>query len=245
MKAHGRTPRGRNIRRVALAVLIGGAGAIIPVEAFAASVTPTTDLNMRGYTGCADEGLTGATQLNYGNTSGTATDGTLTVNVTVPSTVSGAGTGTFDFTASFPSSDPDLRVLAVLVKGGSNGGNVYDYRPGGTLGDTNLTTPVTGGSGSAAGISGIVFCYGTGQSTTTTTTGTTTTTTVTTTTTNTPTTTNTTTTTTGTLPTSVTSGTSGTAVQGVKKNKKKKHKKHRVKAKKITRPAKHLPTFTG
>jgi hypothetical protein len=39
-----------------------------------------------------------------------------------------------DFTSTVP-------VLAVFVKGGNQGGNFYDYRPGGSSGDTDLTTP--------------------------------------------------------------------------------------------------------
>jgi hypothetical protein len=45
------------------------------------------------------------------------------------------------------------RVLAVYLKAGP-GGNLYDYRPDGTLGDTNLVSPVSDS------ISHVSFCFG-------------------------------------------------------------------------------------
>jgi hypothetical protein len=51
-----------------------------------------------------------------------------------------------DFTSTVP-------VLAVFVKGGNEGGNLYDYRPGGSSGDTGLTTPTN------QQISHVSFCW--------------------------------------------------------------------------------------
>jgi hypothetical protein len=51
-----------------------------------------------------------------------------------------------DFTSTVP-------VLAVFVKGGNQGGNFYDYRPGGSSGDTGLTTPTD------QEISHVSFCW--------------------------------------------------------------------------------------
>jgi len=56
-----------------------------------------------------------------------------------------------DFTSTVP-------VLAVFVKGGvlqsgTPGGNLYDYRPGGSTGDTGLTTP------NNQQISHVSFCW--------------------------------------------------------------------------------------
>lgn len=77
-------------------------------------------------------------------TSGTHTDGTLSVTITV--------TGNFvDWTSTIP-------VNAVIVKGG-NCANLFLY-PGGSMGDTLLHAPVNP-SGGYAGISHIDFCYST------------------------------------------------------------------------------------
>jgi hypothetical protein len=51
-----------------------------------------------------------------------------------------------DFTSTVP-------VLAVFVKGGNEGGNLYDYRPAGSTGDTGLTTPTN------QQISHVSFCW--------------------------------------------------------------------------------------
>ena len=51
-----------------------------------------------------------------------------------------------DFTSTVP-------VLAVFVKGGNQGGNLYDYRPGSSSGDTGLTTPTN------QQISHVSFCW--------------------------------------------------------------------------------------
>ena len=51
-----------------------------------------------------------------------------------------------DFTSTVP-------VLAVFVKGGTAGGNFYDYRPGGSTGDTGLKVPTN------QAISHVSFCW--------------------------------------------------------------------------------------
>jgi len=51
-----------------------------------------------------------------------------------------------DFSSTVP-------VLAVFVKGGNQGGNLYDYRPLGTTSDTDLTTPTD------QQISHVSFCW--------------------------------------------------------------------------------------
>jgi hypothetical protein len=64
-----------------------------------------------------------------------------------PITVTFSPDGTLvDFTSTVP-------VLAVFVKGGNEGGNLYDYRPGGSSGDTGLTTPTN------QQISHVSFCW--------------------------------------------------------------------------------------
>jgi len=75
----------------------------------------------------------------------------------------------FDFTSTMP-------VLAVFVKG-SDGGNIYDYRPDGTLGDTQLHT-IVNASGKYAAISHVDIAWKVIAPTTTTTVPTTTTTTL-------------------------------------------------------------------
>lgn len=189
---------------------------------------------------CANDlGITGATTLtDNSNSSGTVADGTATVTVTTSDSI------TFSFSAQLPSGDV---ILAVLAKGGSQGGNLYDYRTqsgGGVLSDSNLHPPATGNGNQFAGISHIVFCYGKGTppssggggggGTTTPPVSTTT------------------------PPSTTTTTTSGTttttspvsSVQGkttTKKKATKKHKKKHVKAKKISRPPRALksPGFTG
>jgi hypothetical protein len=68
----------------------------------------------------------------------------------ITATISDDGTQV-DFTSTVP-------VLGVFVKGGNIGGNFYDYRPAGTLGDNNLTTP-TGPQGQPQQISHVSFCW--------------------------------------------------------------------------------------
>jgi uncharacterized cupin superfamily protein len=69
-----------------------------------------------------------------------------------PITVTFHDNGTqVDFTST-------VAVDAVFVKGGNQGGNLYDYRPGTSSGDNNLTTP-TGPNGQPQGISHVSFCW--------------------------------------------------------------------------------------
>src|SRR5215204_5736109 len=106
-----------------------------------ASVNPTP---YQGNFSCSQL-IPGSTELKVEPvTSGTYSDGTLTVTI--------ISTGTsFDFTSN-------ILVDAVFVKAGS-GGNLYDYRPGGTLGDTGLIGPINPNTGNPYGLSHISFCY--------------------------------------------------------------------------------------
>jgi hypothetical protein len=98
-------------------------------------------------------GITGATTLKYDSSkSGTGTAPGVTINVVTADGI------TFGFSASLPAGE---KILAVLAKGGSQGGNLYDYRPAGVLSDSGLHPPPTGNGGQYAGISHLLFCYGT------------------------------------------------------------------------------------
>jgi hypothetical protein len=128
----------------------------------ASSVTPTVVAGNPAdcTTGTAQHpglGITGATTLNYGSSkSGTGTAPGVTITVSTPDGI------TFDFSAVLPAGE---KILAVLAKGGSQGGNLYDYRPaGGVLSDSGLHPPPTGNGSQFAGISHILFCYGTPSS---------------------------------------------------------------------------------
>lgn len=82
--------------------------------------------------------------------SGTFTDGYLNVTVAVTETPAGP---TFDFTSN-------RLVDAVFAKGGTNGGNLYDYRPAATLAGNDLHAPRVNDKNDAwAGLSHINFCY--------------------------------------------------------------------------------------
>jgi hypothetical protein len=127
----------------------------------ASSVTPTVVAGNPAdcTTGTAQHpglGITGATTLKYDSSkSGTGTAPGVTITV---STLDGI---TFDFSASLPAGE---KILAVLAKGGSRGGNLYDYRPAGVLSDSGLHPPPTGNGSQLAGISHLLFCYGTPSS---------------------------------------------------------------------------------
>jgi hypothetical protein len=98
-------------------------------------------------------GITGAATLTYGSAkSGTGTAPGVTINVVTADGI------TFDFSASLPNGE---KILAVFAKGGSQGGNLYDYRPAGVLSDSGLHPPPTGNGAQFAGISHLLFCYGT------------------------------------------------------------------------------------
>jgi hypothetical protein len=128
----------------------------------ASSVTPTVVAGNPAdcTTGTAQHpglGITGSTTLKYGSSnSGTGTAPGVTI------TVSTADGITFDFSASLPAGQ---KILAVFAKGGNQGGNLYDYRPTGVLSDSGLHPPPTGNGSQFAGISHILFCYGTPSST--------------------------------------------------------------------------------
>jgi hypothetical protein len=101
-------------------------------------------------------GITGSTTLKYdSSSSGTATAPGVSITVSTQDGI------TFNFSASLPQGET---ILAVLAKGGSQGGNLYDYRPAGVLSDTGLHPPPTGNGSHLAGISHILFCYGTPSS---------------------------------------------------------------------------------
>jgi hypothetical protein len=92
-------------------------------------------------------GITGASTLIYASkVSGTASDGTLTITVTTPDSI------TFDFSAALPAGDA---ILAIFADAHNQPGNLYDYRPiGGVLSDTGLHAP------GSPELSHILFCYG-------------------------------------------------------------------------------------
>src|SRR5258708_21092095 len=124
----------------------------------ATSVTPTVVAGNPAdcTTGTAQHpglGITGATTLKYDSAkTGTGTATGVVINVTTADGI------TFDFSASLPAGE---KILAVLAKGGSQGGNLYDYRPAGVLGDSGLHPPPTGNGEHYAGISHLLFRYGT------------------------------------------------------------------------------------
>jgi hypothetical protein len=220
---------GRLSRRLVLTVLIGGAAAVWPAQAFAITNTPS-DKGVPPKIEAGnppDCGISGTTVLQAGPGGGTVTDGKATITVTSDGTV-------FSFNATtLPAGQ---KILGVVAKGGSSGANFYDYRPlGGVTSDGNLHPPPTGNGDQFAGISHILFCYGTPASTPPVTTPPSTTPPSTTPPSTTP--------PSSTPPTTTTSGTSG--VKGTSTHKKhKKHKKH-VKAKSISRPPRVISGFTG
>lgn len=119
----------------AVAVATVTAALVVAPWASAAHVTPTV---VDGNPSCATQ-APGTTEFKVEPvTSGSHSDGTLTVALTV----SGKS---FDWSAN-------RLVDVVIVKGGPKA-NVYDYRPDGSSGDTGLKAPGT------AGLSHISFCY--------------------------------------------------------------------------------------
>jgi hypothetical protein len=208
-------------------VLIAGAVAVWPAQALAISNTPSSPgkvtpvIESGNPTDC---GIPGTTVLQAGPGSGTVTDGKATITVTSDGPV-------FSFNATtLPTGQ---KILGVVAKGGSSGANLYLYTPGGVTTDGNLHPPPTGNGDQFAGISHILFCYGTPASTP-------------------PGTTPPGTTPPGTTPpgstptkppTTTTPSSPTTGVKGTTKHKKK-HKKH-VKAKSISRPPRVSSGFTG
>lgn len=128
---------------VAVAMTVGA------TTAFATHVDPVFVPGLNAQPSDCPEGSIGfkAQQAGGDVTSGTYTDGTFSVDITVHQTADGP---TFDF-------DANKGVVTVFVKGGSLGSNRYDYDPAETE-DTGLHSPVNA-SGNWAGLSHIVFCY--------------------------------------------------------------------------------------
>ncbi len=192
-------------------VIVGAAMLFMPSMIFTASVTPSV---VPGNPHCADVGCcSGGTQLKVDPPA----EGSYSIGGTDVITVSGfvyVGSDLISFDWS-----SDKLVFCVIVKGGTEGANVYCYSgSGGSYGDSGLVTPTE------QNISHIVFCYDPSTTTTTaatttttaattTTTAATTTTTAATTTTTQPTTTTTAATTTTTQPTTTTTGGTTTTTQ--------------------------------
>ena len=80
-------------------------------------------------------------------TSGTKTDGALSVVITTHTTAAGP---TFDFTSNLP-------IAVVFVKGGTVS-NRYDYSPS-VKADDGLHSPVNPMNGTYFGLSHVIFCY--------------------------------------------------------------------------------------
>ena len=84
-------------------------------------------------------------------------DSRIGISYTISGAEGGGSNGVVSFSAASVSSG-DYRVMGVFVKGGNIGGNLYDYRPSGTMADSGLHTPANP-SGKWAGVSHISFCY--------------------------------------------------------------------------------------
>jgi hypothetical protein len=140
----------RGARIVLLVVLalsvVALAGVIMP----SAGATHVSPQQVSGNPSCSDLGNFEELKVEP-VASGSHTDGTLSVTVTV----SGSS---FDWSSN-------LGVDAVIVKGGPNA-NVYSYSPEETA-DSNLTAPINDSNGQPYGLSHISFCYdaGGGQTT--------------------------------------------------------------------------------
>jgi hypothetical protein len=135
------------MRRMAIGVaaVAGAAGLYMALPASAEHVEPQL---VEDNPGC-DDVAPGTIELKVEDpSSGTSSDGTLTVNIDVFDTPDGQE---FDWTSN-------IGVDAVIVKGGPDS-NVYFYDPEATA-DTGLHAP-EGPSGMWAGLSHISFCYDT------------------------------------------------------------------------------------
>jgi hypothetical protein len=88
---------------------------------------------------------------------GTYNDPFNVLTIVVPSILS-PSYNSIDFTS------PSYKVMGVIVKDGIDGAFFYDYRPGGTNGDTYLTTPdqCPPKNNCPKGISHVNFCFTTG-----------------------------------------------------------------------------------
>lgn len=106
---------------------------------FAAPASAVTVTAGSGNPSCADL-IPGSTEVKIDRAP-------VTGDQAGPVTITSVYGNSFDFTST------DL-VVGVIVKGGTNSAyNFYDYRPGGTFGDTGLTTAF------GQGISHVSFCY--------------------------------------------------------------------------------------
>ena len=136
-------PTANHLYFLLFACLLGVSLVALASPAKAASVTPTF---VSGNPTCgALLNDPGTVELKIEPVvSGTYTLGSQSVTVTVSgSSFNWTSTGT---------------VLGVVAKGGPNA-NFYDYRPGGSTGDTNLTAPINPSNGNPYGLSHISFCY--------------------------------------------------------------------------------------
>lgn len=162
MKTHGLWSAPTTSKRLALTIVVAGAAAVWPAGALAATgpaVAPTALGQSQNPATCAAAGIPSTTTLtDDNNQSGThvASDSNATIMVTITD----GTTLSFDAT-KLPQNE---LILGVVVKGGSNGGNVYNYTTlpaGGVTFDNNLSPGATGNGGETAGISHVLFCYGT------------------------------------------------------------------------------------
>ena len=141
-----------NTPRLPIAGLVTtGALLLSAAPSLAASVTPSV---VAGNPTCAELGAatgnSGWQELKIDPPKGgtyTSGDGAFKVTVTTDGQ-------SFDFSVA----DGEV-VDAAFAKGGDQGGNLYNYAPGGINADTDLVAPTTGGSGSNAALSHITFCY--------------------------------------------------------------------------------------
>ena len=157
----------RQFMRARAAALAAGTGAVVlALGGIAIALAPAALADGTVITGnqtCSQQ-IPNSTELKVEPVaSGTYTDGTLTVVVTVRTLAADdpahpgdqTGSQVFDFTAT------GGVVLGVVVKGGPNA-NFYDYRPAGVIAGTGLHAPVIGSQNNDKfyGLSHISFCYG-------------------------------------------------------------------------------------
>ncbi|MCE7989069.1 MAG: hypothetical protein DYG89_48570 [Caldilinea sp. CFX5] len=144
----------KNVRRISWLVLTLVLALGITGAAQAASVTPihVGGANNDGKD-CSDI-IPGSVELRVPGPAvgGTFSNGTLTVNITQPSSLSPTITASFDWTSN-------ISVLAVIAKDGVDGAFVYNYSPTGSTGDIGLSTPGPAPYGTYKNISHINFCY--------------------------------------------------------------------------------------
>jgi len=143
---------------VSFAMIVGLAGTALAAQnATDGGITPTLITGTSNNASLCSVQFPGTTELKVdAPTSGTYSDGTLTVTVTRPST-STVGPSTSNSIDWAWVSGPT--VVGVIVKDGVDGSNRYDYSSSNLTSDKYLTTPNNG----AKGISNIKFCYGGGE----------------------------------------------------------------------------------